>query len=93
MGGSIVRGYRRAWRRVWAAAAGTALAAWPTLLRAQEEGGRTIERPEDALPVALLTAAGLLGLLLLAAIGFLYRRRRELDWDFQRPEPAHDEHH
>lgn len=79
-------------RRVCAAAAGLALAAWPAALWAAE-GGRTLERPEDALPVALLTAAAVLGVFAVATIGYLYRRRRALDWDFQRPEPPRDEHH
>jgi hypothetical protein len=87
----MMRGLFGTFERICGALVGVALAAWPAVLAAAE-GGRTLERPEDALPVALLTGAAVLGVFAVAAIGFLYRRRRGLDWEFQRPDAPQDHH-
>lgn len=58
------------------------------------EGGRALEAGDDTLRVALFTLAGLGGLLLVTAIGYLYRHERGLAWGFQKPDvAAHDDEH
>jgi len=58
------------------------------------EEGRGLERPQDFGAVTLLTAAGVAAVLLVAALGYLYRRRRGLEWDFQRGDATESrEHH
>ncbi len=78
-------------RRLAAAGVGAAVAAWPVLAAAQGGGGRAVDAADDFWKVTLVTALGAGALLLVAAIGYLYRRERGLAWDFQLPDP--DEHH
>ncbi len=77
--------------RVVAVAVGVALAMTPALAEAQGVGGRALSTADDFWKVALLTALGVTALLAVAAIGYLYRRERGLEWEFQRPDP--DDHH
>lgn len=76
-------------------AVGVLLAAWPALAVAQETGSRELGTSDDLVKVVLLTLLGLGVVLTAAAFGYLYRRERGLDWDFQRPDPdgAHDGDH
>ena len=37
--------------------------------------------------------AGVVALFALGAVGYLYRRERGLDWEFQKPDAPHDAHH
>lgn len=61
---------------------------------AQQAGARAVDRPEDWTAVALWTLVATIGLFIVAAIGYLYRRERGLEWGFQRPDPPHeDDHH
>lgn len=69
---------------------GLLLAALPAAAMATEEG-RALDPPADWGPVLVVTLLSLLGLALLGAIGYLYRRERGLDWDFQKPD-APDHH-
>ena len=79
-------------RRLAAAGVGAAVAAWPVLAAAQGDSSRAIGVADDFWKVALVTAVGVGALLLVAAIGYLYRRERGLAWDFQLPDPdEHDE--
>ena len=55
------------------------------------EGGRSLDRPADWSSVLMVTVLLLLGLSVLGAIGYLYRRERGLDWDFQKPDST-DQH-
>jgi hypothetical protein len=56
--------------------------------------GRALETADDMWRVALFTLAGVGGLLLVTAIGYLYRHERGLAWGFQKPDaPEHDEEH
>ena len=55
------------------------------------ESGRVLERPADWGSVLVITVLVLLGLSVLGAIGYLYRRERGLDWDFQKPDST-DQH-
>jgi hypothetical protein len=69
------------------------LALLPVVAIAQEEG-RTLERSEDWGQVVIVTIAGVAAIILVATLGYLYRTRRHLVWDFQQPEEPHgDSHH
>lgn len=69
---------------------GLLLAALPAVAMATEEG-RALDPPADTGLVLLVTLATILGLALIGGIGYLYRRERGLDWDFQKPD-APDHH-
>ena len=56
------------------------------------EGERSLEGTADLTTVVLMTLLGLVGLLVIVSIAYLYRRERGLDWDFQKPD-APDDHH
>lgn len=71
----------------------------PFVASAQEQGGSSFEaasRSTDPAAdwglVMFLTVLFVLGLFLLSAIGYLYRRERGLTWRFQNPEPDHQTH-
>ena len=78
----------------WLLAAGfaVALALAPAVVLAQDGGDRTVEAPGDLWLVVLMTALGLGILMVVAAIGYLYRRERGLVWGFQLPDPDGDQH-
>lgn len=78
-------------RRVFAACAGVFFALLPALVAAQE-ADRSLDPPADWVTVMLFAFAGMIATLLLATLFYLYRRRRNLVWDFQRPEVPHDSH-
>ncbi len=81
---------RRATSALTASAVAALIAAWPSMALASE---RALPRPDDTWLVAGVTVLGLLGVLVVAAIGYLYRRERGLEWEFQRPdEPPQDDH-
>ena len=69
---------------------GLLLAGLPMAALATEEG-RALEMPADWGLVITVTLLAILGLAVVGAIGYLYRRERSLDWDFQRPD-APDQH-
>ena len=69
---------------------GLVLAALPAAAMATEEG-RALDPPADWGVVLVVTLLSLLGLALIGAIGYLYRRERGLDWEFQKPD-APDDH-
>ena len=59
-----------------------------------EVASRALPGTGDAPIVAFITVIAVVALLLVASLGFLYRRERHLDWDFQRPDPPrHDGGH
>ena len=78
-------------KRVVAAGLGVALAAAPAVVAAQAETSRALDTADDFWKVLLLTALGIGALLLVASIGYLYRRERNLAWEFQRPDPGEDD--
>ena len=80
--------------RLIAGAAGAWLALLPLVAAAQEEGSRALDPSgADWARVMLFAFAGMLGVMLLSTLIFLYRRRRNIVWDFQVPEtPHHDAH-
>lgn len=77
----------RAWRRVAGVGAGIWLAILPVAAFAQAET-RAVERTDDWVPVMIVTFAAMIATMLIATLGYLYRRRRNLVWDFQQPEEA-----
>jgi len=40
-----------------------------------------------------MTVFAVLVLFAVTSIGYLYRRERGLDWEFQKPDAPHDDHH
>lgn len=76
----------------------TALA--PELALAAEPTEVTFHAEERALSLSgdwgtafWATIGGTLAMFALISIGYLYRRERGLDWDFQKPDVPHDTHH
>ncbi len=81
---------RRARSVVAGAMTAALVAAWPSAALASE---RSLATPDDMFIVAGATILGLLAVFGGAAVGYLYRRERDLDWEFQRPdEPTDDDH-
>jgi hypothetical protein len=73
---------------------GVALALVPLLASAQQPASRALSPGSDWRTVVMVTAGIVLGLMLLATIGYLYRRERRLEWEFQQAElPAEDGAH
>lgn len=54
---------------------------------------RALERGEDSGLILWATVLATGALFLIAGLGYLYRRERGLDWEFQKPDAPHDEHH
>lgn len=79
-------------RLIYSMSAGALLALLPFVASAAEEG-RTLERTQDWGQVMLFTFAGIAGIMLVATLGYLYRMRRHLVWDFQQPDGPHDSSH
>lgn len=84
-------------RRIGAVISGAGAALLPLVAFAEGEpvkaASRALGAPHDVKSIVIVTALALVGVLVTAAIGFLYRRERHLDWAFQRPDAPHDEHH
>jgi LPXTG-motif cell wall-anchored protein len=76
---------------VLAACAGVFFALLPVVASAQE-GSRSLDPPVDWAHVMLFTFAGIIGVMLASTLIYLYRRRRNIVWDFQQPEAPHDAH-
>jgi len=72
-------------------AAGLFVALAPAVALASEDG-RSLESAADLGTVVLVTLLTLAALGAVISIGYLYRRERGLDWEFQKPD-APDEHH
>lgn len=85
-------------RRISAMFLGAAMAAMPLVAGAAEsESGfvaasRATSPSDDWGTIMLITALSLVGLFLVTALGYLYRRERGLDWAFQKPDPPADHH-
>ncbi|MBM3138888.1 MAG: hypothetical protein FJZ92_01425 [Chloroflexi bacterium] len=67
---------------------GSLAAALPVVAAAQEAEGRALPAPADFGGVVLVTALAVGALLLVTAVGYLYRRERRLDWEFQKPDAS-----
>ena len=72
--------------------AGAIAAVMPAVAIA-DEGRRELATPIDLGAVILLLALGLAALLVAASVLYLYRRQRNLHWDYQLPEGALSEAH
>lgn len=94
------RGRRTVGTLTGSLAAGSALALTPVAALAEGSAGeviaegsaRGLERPEDWGMVMFLTGLSAVGLGLIYTLGYLYRRTRGLDWDFQKPDAPADHH-
>lgn len=58
-----------------------------------EAASRALDPTTDWSMIVLVTFLALGALFLLSAIGYMYRRERGLDWEFQKPDAPHDDHH
>lgn len=58
-----------------------------------EEASRTLPPASNAFQIFAWTAAVLVSLFSVAALGYLYERRRNLHWDFQGDASHANEHH
>ena len=81
-------------RLVRACALALVVAALPFAALATEEStvdvtSRALPAAADTISVGLLAVVAVLALFLIASLGYLYRRERKLDWDFQRPDAPH----
>ena len=56
------------------------------------EGGRSLEGSADLGTVVLVTLLTLAALAVAISLGYLYRRERGLDWEFQNPDAPDDQH-
>ena len=81
--------------RASALAAGTLMSALPLVAGAKEPAGamevadRSLGLPGDAVGIGFAAVGGLLALFAVVAVGYLYRRERHLDWEFQKPDAPH----
>ena len=68
------------------------LAALPQRASAQELGSRALDSAPDLDAAVFGTIIGIAAVMVLATLGYLYRRERGLSWQFQQPD-AVVEHH
>lgn len=73
-------------RKVTGSLVGAAVALMPALASAKGPGSRELGASDDFWQVALFTLLGVGGLMTISALGYLYRRERDLGWDFQKPD-------
>ncbi len=73
--------------------AGGFAAALPVVAMAAEpvagSASRSLGLGGDATKVAFAMVGGLLALFGVVTLGYLYRRERHLDWEFQKPDAPH----
>jgi hypothetical protein len=79
-------------RRALSLAMGGLLGLAPAVALA-EEHSRALPVASDAFMVFATTLAGLAGLMLVAALGWLYQQKRGLHWDFQGDASHGNDHH
>ncbi len=74
-------------------ATGALAAALPLVAAAKEPvqaaGERGLGLQGDAVMIGFATVGVLLTVFLVAVFGYLYRRERHLDWEFQKPDAPH----
>lgn len=79
--------------RISALATGALAAASPLITAAAEPaqtaGERGLALPGDGITIGFATVGALLAVFLVATLGYLYRRERNLDWEFQKPDAPH----
>ncbi len=98
--GHRLRGFARVALVAGVLAIALLVAASPDLALAAEPTEVTFHAEERALGLGVdwgtafwATIGGTLAMFALISIGYLYRRERGLDWDFQKPDVPHDTHH
>ncbi len=79
-------GWMLATRGRLAATIGGAVAAALPGVAAAQEGLRELPAPADTTTAVTLTVLGVATLFVIASIAFLYRRQRDLSWDYQLPD-------
>ncbi len=80
-------------RRIGSMFAGIGVALVPLAAAAQSTtGSRATDPPGDLGETLLYTFLALVGLFVIATLGYLYREKRGLNWAFQEPDAPHDEH-
>lgn len=81
--------------RASALAIGGLAAALPLIAAADEvpqyaeATNRGLGLPGDGVMIGFATVGGLLAVFAVAVLGYLYRRERHLDWEFQKPDAPH----
>lgn len=89
-------------RRLMAAVSGAVLAMSVSVLAHAAEGhaesdfeaaNRSLDPSTDWSTIVLVTGLAVVGLFMVVTIGYMYRRQRGLDWEFQKPDAPHDDHH
>ncbi|MBM4409793.1 MAG: hypothetical protein FJ037_00450 [Chloroflexi bacterium] len=80
--------------RASAMATGAQAAALPLVVGASDPqhadaAERGLALPADGLMIGFATVGALLAVFAVAALGYLYRRERHLDWEFQKPDVPH----
>tara|TARA_B100000700_G_scaffold313123_1_gene397678 strand:- start:11169 stop:11411 length:243 start_codon:yes stop_codon:yes gene_type:complete len=79
-------------RQIYAVFTGLSLSFFPSVILAGSES-RSLEPSVDLQIVTFWTIFGLASLGIIISLGYLYRRERDLDWDFQKPDVSHDNDH
>jgi uncharacterized membrane protein YidH (DUF202 family) len=70
------------------------LVAFATESTAADASSRALPTAGDTMTVGIVAVLAVLALFLIASLGYLYRRERHLEWDFQRPDATqHDGGH
>ncbi len=62
------------------------------MVAAAVDGDRSLAAAADLGSVVLLTLLALAAVAVVISVGYLYRRERGLDWEFQKPDPQDDHH-
>lgn len=81
--------------RTSALVTGVLLAVLPLVAGAKEPAeamaaaDRGLGLPSDGVTIGFGMAGVLLGLFAVVTLGYLYRRERHLDWEFQKPDAPH----
>ncbi|MCH2524218.1 MAG: hypothetical protein MK020_04995 [Dehalococcoidia bacterium] len=79
-------------RQIYAVVMGLCLSFFPSVILAGSES-RSLDPSVDLQVVIFWTILTLAGLGIVMSLGYLYRRERDLNWDFQKPDVPHDDHH
>ncbi len=77
--------------RLLGSAVGLFVALVPAVTLASESE-RSLEGAADLGTVVLVTLLTLAAVIVVISIGYLYRRERGLDWEFQKPDAPDDNH-
>ncbi|MBT5773305.1 MAG: hypothetical protein HOH95_02905 [Dehalococcoidia bacterium] len=78
-------------KRLFGLVVGLFVALVPAVTLASESG-RSLEGSADLTTVVLVTVGTLAALAVVTSLGYLYRRERALDWEFQKPDATNDHH-